>query len=397
MNIKDNSIPELIVKKLRKSISKEEEEILNDWINASPENRRIYNEITDEESLAKSLHRYYNYSVENAWKKIASRISKPQVKARQLSRQLLTYATILIALMITLSVIIKLNKGKQNEIHTRSLTETGFTPGTQTALLTLSEGEQVELGNLPGKSKKVKLTGANYALDTSNTLVYECIESPYKKVKYNTLETPVGGEYKVQLPDGTKVWLNAASKIVYPEVFNDSIRHVIVSGEAYFEVAHNREKPFVVSSGNYDIIVLGTTFNIASYTNDDHSAITLVEGKVKIKTNNPNEVVYLNPGQQAEYSVINADISVSEVDVKQYTAWKDGMFVFRNETLESIMKKLSRWYDCEFHFDTKEIKAILFTGSLDRYQQLDKILYIISQSCSLEFVVIDSHTVQVKS
>jgi len=195
---------------------------------------------------------------------------------------------------------------------------------------------------------------------------------------YNTVVTPKGGQYQVILADGTHVWLNAASSLKYPISFSGNERRVEISGEAYFEVAHNASKPFKVMSDNQVIEVLGTHFNINTYTDEPAIKTTLLEGAVKISllSKNKSELI-LKPGEQAIH--IGNHISKNLANTEETVAWKNGFFQFDNASLENVMRQISRWYDLEVEYKGQISKRV-FNGKVYRNMTLSKVLSVLSFS-----------------
>ncbi|WP_316832919.1 FecR family protein, partial [Pedobacter aquatilis] len=221
--------------------------------------------------------------------------------------------------------------------------------------------------------------------------------------KINTLTTANGETAKVVLPDGTKVWLNAASSISYPSSFAAAPRReVSLVGEAYFEAAHDNKHPFVVSSANQTVTVLGTQFDISAYHDDNTIKTTLLEGTVQVKTspnqnskNNPNagtlnksqeNSLTLSPGQQSTLTKAGT-LMTKEVKPELFIDWKEGYFAFDKEPLGSIMKRVGRWYDVEFIFDDPTIKDERFYGTLSRFDNLNKMLNAISKGSEVNFKI----------
>ncbi|MEZ2334245.1 FecR family protein [Mucilaginibacter sp. RCC_168] len=225
-------------------------------------------------------------------------------------------------------------------------------PGSAKATLTLANGKVILLDSVAdGMLTKSGRTVVNKAHNEG--LVYNAQADNSRTIThtdtiYNTLSTPRGGEYKVKLPDGTNVWLNSSSSLSYPVEFAGNERHVKLTGEAYFEVAKNRNKPFYVHVNNTYVKVLGTHFNIAAYNDDAELTTTLLEGSVQISKN--NKQCLLKPGQQAVIKNNTDLINVSEASINQVMAWKNGYFVFNDDNINAIMKKLSRWYDVDVEY-----------------------------------------------
>jgi transmembrane sensor len=259
-------------------------------------------------------------------------------------------------------------------------------PGSQKAVLTMANGKVIILGN--ANNGMLAKTGISTVLKTHNGQIVYQIKSASpvadNLVSYNTLTTPKRGEYQVILPDGTKVWLNAASSITYPTAFTGNERHVKLSGEAYFEVAKNKQKPFYVSMNNVQVRVLGTHFNIAAYSDDDAITTTLLEGSVQITKNSQQSL--LKPGQQG---VVNNDadkILVSEANIDDAMAWKNGYFLFNDDNITTIMKKVSRWYDVDIDYRGK-FDDQKFGGTYYRSKSITELLQYLEMVGKIHFKI----------
>ena len=200
---------------------------------------------------------------------------------------------------------------------------------------------------------------------------------------FNRLVVPRGGEFMITLEDGTKVWLDAETELRYPTNFDAQNRVVYLKGEAYFEVAKMEGKPFVVKIDQMSVNVLGTKFNV----NNREAGVVqtvLVEGSVKLKS--PRGEVLMEPNQKAEYHGGDEWV-VEEVDVSPYVAWKDGNFVFDNESLERIMNKLSSWYDVNVFYANEEVKNVKLTGDMMRYKDIQELLYFFEKISDVKFLI----------
>jgi len=193
-------------------------------------------------------------------------------------------------------------------------------------------------------------------------LSYQAANTTTATGAWNTINTPRGRQFKVALPDGTQVWLNAASSIRYPVAFTGKERKVEINGEAYLEVAKNTSMPFIVQANDVEVLVLGTHFNINSYSDEEAIKTTLLEGAVKVSTGAATAL--LTPGKQAAIST-GSGMNVQAADIEQVVAWKNGVFNFQNATLEQVMRQLARWYDIEIVYE-KDIPHIEFEGDFNR-------------------------------
>lgn len=261
-------------------------------------------------------------------------------------------------------------------------------PGDDRAILTLSDGSKIILedakngilANQAGVSIQKTSDGKLlYSFSNSaNTVTPQSEES----VLYNKIETPVGGKYQINLPDGSKVWLNSSSSLRFSALFNGNTREVELSGEAYFDVSENKSKPFKVITKDQIVEVLGTQFNINSYSDEGSIKTTLIEGSVKIIYK--DKVVLLSPGQQFQPKETLA--KVVEADTEEVVAWKDGYFVFKNEDIRSIMRKLSRWYNVEVSY-SGNIPEVGFGGNISRSKDISEVLDVLQLTNAVHFKV----------
>jgi transmembrane sensor len=249
-------------------------------------------------------------------------------------------------------------------------------PGKNTAVLTLSNGKSIKLSD----AKSGIVIDANQLSYNDGT---EVESSSQTNNELLTATTPRGGQYQFTLPDGTRVWLNAASTLKFPSNFkSESTRRVKLIGEGYFEVAKDKSKPFIVETEQQQVKVLGTHFNINSYSDEHSTKTTLLEGSVQLNAG-PHELI-LKPGEQAALS--GTKIDVQQVDTEEAIAWKNGIFVLNDEDLESIMRKVARWYDVEVYYQNKPPK-MSFLGALSRSKNLSVLLKVLEESGQVHFKV----------
>lgn len=249
-------------------------------------------------------------------------------------------------------------------------------PGDNKAILTLADGSKISLTEAM-KGELAEQAGVSITKTGEGQLVYQVKDAGNNKNAYNTIETPRGGQHQVILPDGSKVWLNAASWLRFPSSLALATeRKVELRGEAYFEIAHKRtHTPFVVVTANQEIEVLGTHFNVNSYADESTTRTTLLEGAVRLSAFNGQSYV-LKPGQQA-FSGKDQPLSIRNVDVSVVVDWKEGLFVFNKESLESIMRKLSRWYDVDVVFENEQLKQQRFGGKVSRFSTVAEVLDVL--------------------
>ena len=203
-------------------------------------------------------------------------------------------------------------------------------------------------------------------------------------MKMNRLIVPRGGEYRVELADGTLVYLNAESELQYPVTFIGESREVTLRGEAYFKVTKNNEKPFIVKSDDLSVQVWGTEFNLNTLNQEGYYAATLVEGSVEVKVPGRHSV-FLEPSQQARVDCTTSDITCLKVNTLPYTAWKDGKFVFNHEDMQHITMRLEKWYDVEFTYSEETLKNLKVFGVISRYEDITKVLKLLSATRLVSF------------
>ena len=240
-------------------------------------------------------------------------------------------------------------------------------PGTNKAHLQLSNGSVIELDT--ARDGSIALQGASNIVKNGSTISYSAAKGAVPIDAYNVLATPRAGQFQMVLPDGTKVWLNNASTLKYPVNFSGDRRQVELSGEAYFEVAKSAGKPFRVITPSAGIEVLGTSFNVSSYADEQFQKTTLVEGKVRVTSASDNLI--LTPGEQAEAS--NGKLSVNHPDVYRVTAWRRGFFNFSDADIQAVMRQIARWYDVTVVYEGEPSKEKL-EGSISRNQNLAETL-----------------------
>jgi transmembrane sensor len=262
-------------------------------------------------------------------------------------------------------------------------------PGTNAATLTLANGKKIKLSE-SANGDLAKEAGVLIVKTADGKLVYELQNSTVETDQINTIATATGETYQVRFSDGTAVWLNAASSLKFPAKFSKlSSRIVELNGEAYFEVARDKAHPFIVKSRNQEVKVLGTHFNINSYADEQNVATTLLEGAVQVSLSKPIQAglknVLLKPGQQALLSPTS--IRVTEVQTDDVVAWKNGNFMFNNESMESVMRKLSRWYNIEVKYPDPAVKQIKFFGTVSRFAQVSEVLEMIELTNEVKFQV----------
>ncbi|ATP55674.1 hypothetical protein CPT03_03920 [Pedobacter ginsengisoli] len=301
----------------------------------------------------------------------------------------LVAASLLIGACLTGFLFYWQNQNKHPQQVVNAFVNDDVLPGGNKAVLTLANGKVLSLSDLKN-GQLAQQMGVVITKSKDGQLVYKAISNNKEghQVEYNTISTPRGGQYEINLPDGTKVWLNAASSLKFPTTFSKSERRVVLSGEGYFEVAKDKNKVFKVVSDQQTVTVYGTHFNINAYNDDNTPVTTLIEGSVDVNG------TLLKPSQQAIN--VNNKISVVSADIENVMAWKNGYFRFDEEPLDAIMKKVARWYDVEVEFEDPDLKTLEFGVVANRFANVSKVLRILELTHEVDFVVKDKKIIVIK-
>lgn len=265
-------------------------------------------------------------------------------------------------------------------------------PGSEKAILKLSDGSSIVL-NDAGNGILAKEGAVNISKTADDVIDYTAnTASGDSRVYTNVLHTPRGGQYRLILPDKTLVWLNAESSITFPTAFTGRNREVQVTGEVYFEVSPDKNKPFIVSSRQDQIEVLGTHFNVNAYPDEDQTAVTLLEGSIRL--NHGKNFKLIAPGQQATFHNEEESIKLTNVDTDNVVDWKNGLFIFENAPVKEVMRQIERWYDVEVRYAGK-IPNVKFNGVINRSHNLSKLIKLLQTAGNISFEI-NNRTVTVK-
>ncbi|SDE11315.1 FecR family protein [Pedobacter soli] len=359
------------------TLTPQEEERLKLLLAADEERYRILEAYRAAEPTAARLSNMDSVDVDQAWHKVNNRFQTPQVVQRKNRYGWLKYAAILIAVIGVFLFYFNLNKADPGIVADITKTyQNDVLPGTQTAKLILSDGTQITLDKekqIIGDEKGTTIVSnqgeISYGQSATNALA---------ATKFNTLIVPKAGTYKVTLPDGSKVMLNAMSELEFPVSFADNERLVSLKGEAYFEVAKDAARPFKVKLNGSEVEVLGTHFNVSAY--NQTAKTTLLEGSVKVRNGESSSI--LVPGKQALSDQQN--IVVAKGDLDKAVAWCKGDFYFSNDALEPVLTEISRWYDLKLIYKTK-IPEIHITGHVSRKAKLSEVLDMLKDVSNRSF------------
>ncbi|MCQ4875835.1 FecR family protein [Butyricimonas paravirosa] len=369
-------IPTLLSKVLLGGLSKEEGVRLRAWRGKSVENEHLYHEVIKRGFVEKKCQEVSRVNIVDGYMNVI-RKRKQHVRSRRIKRVISIAAGILLPVIVVLLWV-----GTEEEQQVSEQVARVIRHGELKAELVLADGTKRLLGkemtdslfSQQGANIWVQDKGLNYLGDTS--VVAE--------VHYNTLRIPRGGEYSITLSDGTVVYMNSESELRYPVKFVGNERKVFLSGEAYFDVTSDKDHPFLVELKKSVVKVLGTSFDIRAYEDEDVVMTTLVRGKVAFLSG--DKKVILNPGEQGILDQ-TGEMEKRGVDTYLYTAWKEGVFAFQQERLEEIMKIVSRWYNVNVFWENESQKEVTFTGKMRRYDDFSKIVTMLEMTGNTEFEI----------
>ena len=368
---RNKRICQLIAKQLWEGLSDHEKQELQEWIQASPDNSTLYDELVRRERVRQYIEKRESIDVRK-YMAVCERELGLGGKRRMI-HWLWGYAAAIFVLCV---VGIGIWMNEREEVDVTEIAQTTIEPGKAKALLILGDGREIELSNR-NVNKALEESGIVIVNDSSR-IEYSRNTGGGDKEVMNKIIVPTGGEYNLILSDGTWVYLNAESVITYPQKFVGEKREVTLEGEAYFQVTASKEHPFIVKTKDMDVLVTGTEFNVKAYPDELNVQTTLLRGKVAVFAGiDKKEKIEIEPNQQAEWSRENVKLQVREVDPDLFVAWKNGQFLFRQDRLEDIMKTLARWYDMEVFYLDESIKNMAFAGKLDRSEDITPILNVL--------------------
>jgi len=387
-------VADLLLQYRRGRLDLEEQAELEAWAASSPRNRELMTSLSDDTVVQEWLDSYL--SVTDADLAFETRIMphlRPE-RRQAVTRIYRISGLAAAAAVLTLAAIVGIRyytqKTYQNQPTVTSLTASvNPTPGGDRAWLTLSDGHRMALDNMA--NGPVSDQGGSRVVKTDNGLItYQRIPGMTTGFrKYNTLSTPRGGQFRVVLPDGSKVWLNAASSISYPTVFDEKERRVTLTGEAYFEVVHRPETPFIVriQDKNTEVKVLGTHFNVAAYGETPVCATTVLEGAVRVSDPRSNGGV-IKAGEQGQLTAGGAFRVVTGPEVRAAVAWKDGLFTF-GDSLQETLEDIARWYDVDLVIQGSLAGIHPIGGSIERSRPLAEVLSVLETVAKLHCTLKD--------
>lgn len=355
-------------------LTEEEEVFLQEWRAFSEENEALFQRLISEESCKREINKMAVNSWEEGWKQVQYKVAR-----RKITRKLFRAGVAAIAVLtIGLSGLLwQIQPNNQKNIVQNETVRSGVR-------FSRSSGEVYYLDTL----HKLALDHMSIEGNGRQMVVKVQPQATIKGPEMNMIEVPQGAEYSLVLADGTKVLLNSTTTFRFPDNFSgQESREVYLTGEAYFDVTSDSVHPFIVHTDQIFIKVLGTSFNVMAYPDLEVQQTTLVKGKVCVGENKTGNEVNLLSGMQASYHKTSGEIGKKEVDVSYYTAWKDGLFAFREQRLEDVMETLARWYGFEYFFQNPEARDYIYTGKVFRHEKLKDVLENFRLTEELDFNV----------
>lgn len=378
-------IARLIARYLSDEIGEEEQAELTRWRNESPENERLFREICKEENIKQNMQKRQTFHAEDGWEGVQRKIQHHRFRHRILN--ICKYAAIFIFPVVIATVAIYKSS---NEPQPLSQVAEQIVPGGKKAVLILDNGEAIDLKSTSGVELKEK-DGTVIQVDSTALNYQQAPARTSEKLAYNKVNVPRGGEYQLTLSDGSKVQLNSMSSIRFPVQFAQDCRLVELEGEAYFEVSKTGQ-PFIVQTKGMKIEVLGTSFNISAYANEEYQT-TLVSGSVKVQTENGSNRI-LKPSEQACITPGSNQINVRNVDTAFYTSWIHGKINFKDQRLDDIMKTLARWYDMDVVYENEATKELRFGCYVNRYNEITPLVKLLEQTGRVT-VTVEGKTIKI--
>lgn len=381
-----DNIKKLLLQYITGTIEEEDLEILTRWRQASTRHEELFQRLIAKDFLQKSQERCVlsPQEAEKEWKQIRQRTFR---KRRIRWQRFFRYAALFV---LPLCLCLVWLKQKQDHLPLDPFVQDIEVIKTTAPILTLSDGRHIPLET--GAAEEIRSAHSSI-LRTGDTLRYTLAESPDTIIRYNTLTIPKGNDYHLMLSDGSVVYLNTSSRLRYPVRFSGKTREVELLGEGYFDVKHDPDHPFIVKTKDVAVKVLGTSFNVRAYQEEEAIYTTLVEGRVEVR-NRQSEVI-LSPSQQAVCTPEGRNIDVQTVNTDYYVGWISGRFIFNNTRLDDILTRLQQWYNFEVFYEKEELKDLPFSLNIDKHKDFSHILNALERTERVRFSIKDK-TVVVK-
>ena len=385
---KEEHIARLIFLHIQGMTDNAQEKELNEWRSVSPRHEELFQRMLSSEHVEKSISRFVKTEEEEerGWWQLQQKARSGR-SVRKI--KWFPYAAAIVLILSVGGVFYFSGDKEQTEILPIAKNEVQV-PGSR-AVLILPQGRKVDLENEVLRSDLAQ--SDSLLLVSARSLKYRDIDSPDTTEIFHTLEIPRGGEYLLTLSDGTMIYLNSESTLSFPVKFQGKERKVYLTGEAYFKVAKNTEHPFVVTAGELEVLVTGTTFGVRAYKDEKDIQTTLESGQVTVRVEGKS--VKLVPNKQVLFNKSTMGLEVRDVDVDLYLAWADGRLVYDNCPLEKILTDLGRWYNIDVFYSRDELRSYQFSLNMKKHEEFTQVLELIGKTGEVQFEIKDN-TVIVK-
>ena len=385
---KEEHIARLIFLHVQGMTDNAQEKELNEWRSVSPRHEELFQRMLSSEYVEKSISRFVKTEEEKerGWRQLQQKARSGR-SVRKI--KWFPYAAAIVLILSVGGVFYFSGDKEQTEILPIAKNEVQV-PGSR-AVLILPDGRKVDLENEVLRSDLAQ--SDSLLLISTRSLKYRDIDSPDTTEVFHTLEIPRGGEYLLTLSDGTMIYLNSESTLSFPVKFQGKERKVYLTGEAYFKVAKNTEHPFVVTAGELEVLVTGTTFGVRAYKDEKDIQTTLESGQVTVRVEGKS--VKLVPNKQVLFNKSTMGLEVRDVDVDLYLAWVDGRLVYDNCPLEKILTDLGRWYNIDVFYSRDELRSYQFSLNMKKHEEFTQVLELIGKTGEVQFEIKDN-TVIVK-
>ena len=377
-----NGIPEdivrLVLASCERPLTQEERNCVDRWLCEHPEEEVCVRRLRQYAATERKIRRFESINILKGWRRVEAQTKSAAGWRLRRRRSIYRWSAAVVAVVLCAVVGVWYGQYQRIGQEETRLAENVILPGTQKAVWVLSDGRQIELEQDERHALK-RGDGSVLGVDSSNVLFVRAEES----VERTSLRVPQGGEYRVVLADGTSVWVNSESELVFPLRFEGEERIVELKGEAYFEVAKDAARPFLVRTSRSTVRVLGTSFNVCSYEDERQEQTTLVSGAVEVDCQGGR--YRLNPGEQLAVGTDGGKPEIRKVKTRLYTSWKDGVFRFADMPLDELTVKLARWYDVRFEFVDEECKKSRFSGTIRKDFDFYRFMEMIETTTHVEF------------
>ena len=380
---KEEHIARLIFLHVQGMTDNAQEKELNEWRSVSPRHEELFQRMLSSEHVEKSISRFVKTEEEEerGWRQLQQKARSGR-SVRKI--KWFPYAAAIVLILSVGGVFYFSGDKEQTEILPIAKNEVQV-PGSR-AVLILPDGRKVDLENEVLRSDLAQ--SDSLLLVSARSLKYRDIDSPDATEIFHTLEIPRGGEYLLTLSDGTMIYLNSESTLSFPVKFQGKERKVYLTGEAYFKVAKNTEHPFVVTAGELEVLVTGTTFGVRAYKDEKDIQTTLESGQVTVRVEGKS--VKLVPNKQVLFNKLTMGVEVRDVDVDLYLAWADGRLVYDNCPLEKILTDLGRWYNIDVFYSRDELRSYQFSLNMKKHEEFIQVLELIGKTGEVQFEVKDN-------